>query len=495
MPLLILGLTGCVTPNPETATVVVQPRTPPVRNITSFSDALKCMDDLFVTHGKRNIMVTSAGIPDATGEISTGTREMLISAISRMSVKSNAFRYIDYDPKQEDVHQLHQLIDSSGLFVAPNYYIRGAISQLDQGVLDSNIGAGISFTSADLSFSKTQVVSLVTLDMNVVDFVSRQILPGISANNSMAVVRSSKAGDVGGRIEKAGLFFNIALDKSEGVHQSVRTLVELGAIESMGKLTRVPYWQCLQLDSTNPVVMTEARDWYDTMSYKERVTFVQRALKGNGYYDGPVDGDLNQATQNAIAVYQTERDLLPNGRVDFRLYLELLGNTTRLAGIAPGTEGVERKPPASAPIRQPVAVTVLSDRGQTPVYRPQETLSLAVETSRNAYLYCYYRDDNGAVARIFPNRFQPDPYVAGGKTIRIPSQTSPFQILFDRPGAREEVACLASDRELSLQLPDALKQEDLTPLPVGNMDDLIAVYKGLDRTGLAVSRLSIAVQN
>jgi len=496
---LALGLSACATPPPETASVVVQTKTPPVRNITSFSAALRCMDDLFLSNGYRNIIITSAGIPDATGEISTGTREMLISAISRMSVRSNAFRYVDYDPLQIDVHQLHQLVDSSGQFRAPSYYIRGAITQLDEGVLNSSQGFGFSFAGTDVGLdfgvNKNQVVSLVTLDMNLAHFKSRQILPGMSANNSLAVVRSGRAADAGGRIKKAGIFFNISLDQSEGVHQGVRTLVELGAIETLGKLTKVPYWNCLQIEATNPAVRAEASNWFQSLKLDERITFVQRALTGSGYYSGPINGVLDQNTSDAIAVYQRENNLIPSGRVDFQLYLGLLQTNKKLAGKTSIAEGeiaqAEREQPDE---RQPVGLTLLSTRGNNPVYKRGENLTVAARVSRNAYLYCYYKDAQGAIARIYPNRFQPDAYVAGGKGFLIPSPDSPFRIMFDKAPVSEEITCLASDRELSLQLPRELKVADLAPLPVKSMESLINFYRQLDTKGLAVARLPVEVK-
>lgn len=496
----LIGLAGCATPPPSTAPTVTQAKTPPVRNITSFSNALNCMDDLFIKHGIRNVFITSAGIPDATGEISTGTREMLISAISRASVRSNAFRYVDYDPTQLDIHHLHQLVDSAGQFLAPNYYIRGAITQLDEGVLDFSQGGGFSFAGTDIGFgfgvNQNQVVSLVTLDMNLAHFKSRQILPGLSANNSLAVVRSDRSTDVDGRIQKAGVFFQVSLTQNEGMHQAVRTLVELSAIELLGKLTKVPYWNCLQIESTNPAVRAEASNWYQSMTPKERVTFVQRALQGGGYYSGPLNGVMDSATSDAIAIYQTENGLISNGRIDSQLYLALLDTNKKLAGKPSIAEGEEaaREIREQPDIRRPVGLTVLTEKGSNPVYERGEQLTLAVKLARNAFLYCYYQDAQGTIARIYPNRFQPDAYVAGGKGFVIPSRQSPFRILFDKAPAQEQALCLASDRELSLQLPQELKKADLAPLPVTSMDALIDYYKKLDTRGLAVASIPITVQ-
>ncbi len=116
-----------------------------VRNIGNFNEALRCMDDMFLAQGKRDIYITTAGIPDATGLIFTGTKEMFISAVSRMSAKSGAFRFVDYDPTQLDVQVLSELVGLHEDFVAPNYYVRGAITQFDSSVLQSSAAAGYPF--------------------------------------------------------------------------------------------------------------------------------------------------------------------------------------------------------------------------------------------------------------------------------------------------------------------------------------------------------------
>ena len=126
---LMAFASGCAFTDPQQASVVAQPKAKPVRNITSFTPALRCMDELFVTYGVQNVVITSAGIPDATGKIGGGTKDMLISAVSQMSVRSQAFTFVDFDQTQADVAQLQSLVGITDEFRVPSYYIRGAITQ------------------------------------------------------------------------------------------------------------------------------------------------------------------------------------------------------------------------------------------------------------------------------------------------------------------------------------------------------------------------------
>jgi hypothetical protein len=489
-----LTLLAACQPRPETAYDEQQPRTAAVRNIGNFNEALRCMDDMFLAQGKQDIFITTAGIPDATGLIATGTKEMFITAVSRMSAKRNAFRFVDYDPTQTDVQVLSELVGLHEDFVAPNYYVRGAITQLDSNVLQSQASAGVSIPGLDLAINGNQVVSVVSIDLNVGKLITRQILPGISSSNSIAVVQSGKGADVGGFIGKAGLSLSVSLDKSEGFHQAVRNLIELSTIEVLGKLTRVPYWQCLTIESTNPNYRTEARGWFDTMGVTERERFVSSALARAGYLRSEGDG-ASSGLSEAIARYQAENDLVPNGRVDFDLYYRMLASDARHPGakpvVATGVNAVATPtlPPPEAP-----RLVVSTPRGPRPTYHVGDTMVVSVQPSQDAYVYCYYQDSSGAVARIFPNRFQADPFVHAGVQIEIPpAGTKSFALRFDNPGGSEAVACLGSDREVGLRLPDKLKAQDLEPLPVSGLDEVASQFRGIQGARVDDARLAVEV--
>jgi len=484
-------VSGCVTAAPERAYEVRQPKTSVVRTFTSFSDSLRCMDELFVKYGVRDIVITSDGIPDATGKVSAGTKDMLISAMSRMSVRSGAFTFVDFDQRQEDIANLQQLVGFTDEFRVPSYYIRGAITQLDEGVIAESVGGSVAFTNFSLGASKDQVVSVISTDMNVGKLVTRQIMPGISANNSIVVRRSGVGGDAGATIQKVGLSFNISINNQEGMHQATRTLIDLSAIEIAGKLTKTPYWRCLQIEQTNPEIDAQARGWFKDMSEKDRVIFVQRALSASGDYRGPISGTLDQSTKSAIGRYQASHGLIASTRIDYDLYKSLISEDLAI-GKRPAPVA-EKATPVAATL--PLQVSMTTPKGPRPTYRVRESLAMTVTTSRDAYLYCYYEDANGTVARIFPNKFTPDSYVSANRPTAIPGKDARYGIVFDKPGASEEVLCLASEREVGLRLPDALKQKDLTPLPVGSLDDVVQAYRKADTTRTADARLPIKIAN
>jgi hypothetical protein len=61
------------------------------------------------------------------------------------------------------------------------------------------------------------------------------------------------------------------------------------------------------------------------------------------------------------------------------------------------------------------------------------------------------------------------------------------------PGAREHVACLASDLELGVKLPDELKVQDLMPLPVRSIDEVADRFRSIAPSHVDDARLGIEV--
>ena len=274
--------------------------------------------------------------------------------------------------------------------------------------------------------STDQVASVVSVDMNIGNVFTRQMIPGVSARNSIVVRRTGKSADAGATIDKLGLNFNLSFNRSEGMHAAVRTLVELSTIEVLGKLTQVPYWRCLEIEQTNPEVEQQARDWFHQMKPKDRVTFVQRALKGMGRYNGEISGQLDSATREAIGVYQSEHQLIADGKVNFDLYASLIAEDLAL-GKTPKSEATPVAfQPREAPRITPVAVNVTTPRGPLNRFASGEVVQVSVETTADAFTYCYYQDGAGASRSSVPQSVharsaavcRADSAAAGSSTLR-----------------------------------------------------------------------------
>ena len=469
-----------------TTTVAAAPKTPAIKTITNFSQALRCMDELFLAYGKTGIVVTSTGIPDETGKVRTGTKEMLITAIARMTVKSNAFEFIDFHNVGDDLGLLFATKGMDTMKV-PDYYIRGSITQMDDNTIRKGSGFGIAAAFFDFGSSKDASYDVISMDMSVGDAASRKILAQTSTSNTMVIQKAGKSTEAGGKLGKIGFSFNVDFSRSEGLGATTRTLLELGLIETLGKFTQVPYWHCLDADLTNPVIREQALESFEMLKPEERVTFVQRKLGGSmNRYSGPIDGKMNEQLKDSILRYQAENNLIADGRLTFELYASLLDDTQNVLAAPPSTPPVKQptsvrpveQSPVAAQVASPVPLTpfrvnLQSERGSSPTYKVGEILNMSLSLSGDGTVYCYYEDVNRQVARIFPNQFSGNPTLRGGSTLRLPN--GGFRIRFDKTG-KERVACVAADQELVV--PQALKGvPDLRPLPVTSLDDIVTRYR------------------
>jgi len=470
------------------ARVGAAPKTPAIKTITNFTQALRCMDELFLANGKQGIVITSAGIPDATGKARAGDKEMMISALSKMTMKSNAFEFIDLTAGMSgegDLAKLFELKGGGGTKI-PDYYIRGAVTQLDDNAVRESKGFGIALPFLDLGYSKDQSFDLISMDMSVGDASTRRILPETNTSNTMIITKGGRSGEAGGKIAKMGLSFNKDLSRTEGVGATYRTLIELGLIEALGKFTRVPYWKCLDIDSTNPELLDQVREWYDVASDKDRILFIQQKLAGMKRYKGPLNGAISDELKTAIAEYQAYVGLIADGRVNFDLYFSLKDDTqNQLAAlpVAPpraaptpviASASVAPAPASTAPaVAAPFRMNLSSDRGGNPTYKVGEFLNMKMSLNKTGFVSCFYEDVGKNTARIFPNRFYSNSMLSGNFQVSLP--TGAVKIRFDRPG-RERIACVGSDRELVV--PSGLAgSKDLSPLPIRTVDEIIGQFK------------------
>lgn len=508
--------TGCTSKavqqqNQEQATnevrITATPKATPHIALTNFSRSLSCMDELFIRYNISNLVVGAQDLPDATEAVIAGAKDMLITALSRMSVKSNAVRFVALGSDLEDVKTFHALHPNKR-FRAPDFFIRGGVTQADQSVIESQTSGGLAaarYLSAQ--GSKDRISSIITLDMNVGLVSSLQMMPGITASNSIAVTRKGKGLDLTGSVEKLGAVFDFTYTQNEGLHHALRTLVELGTIELAGKLTQVPYWECLDIETTNPFVQAQILEWFEALNEEELRYFVQAKLKSMGKFDGEIDGLDSERFRTSVAFYKSETGLIKDSKLGYTLYYSLIADKTPINEVylplvvreitndsfeGPEDERVRTEIVAQNTSLESTSVTPLdftlqTDRGRYPVYSEGEYASISVQPSVDANIYCFYQPRKNEFIKIFPNRYQPESRVLAKDTLTIPA-TDDFRIRFDDAGVRQNFLCLASYADIETNIDPHLRHNDLEPLNlkqlkdnyrrnVASLDDIYQLYK------------------
>jgi peptidoglycan hydrolase-like protein with peptidoglycan-binding domain len=433
------------------AATAPEPTPPPNgRAVEDFSAGLRCMDDLLLDHGVRELPLAVSEPPDSGGRQSVVPRDLLQSTFNAMSKRSRALR-----------------VTVAGTAA------QGGAGTVVQGVVQRPDAA-------------TRAVTLGLLSAR-----DRSVLPDAAATQ-----RATLHGDVA-QIRSFGQSFIVPARGGDA--QAVRAAVEAAGIQLVGRLTRVPYWSCLGAEAEHPEVEAEIRDWYDNLAArpKDLIGWFQNQLRVRGVYGGPADGVVNAQTKEAVARYREALGLSREPKLthDFlRAYLradhrQIAARTAAAPAPAstaqapapapvptpapaPAPAVAKAAPPAApavavaaaAPVASPLALRVATPNDALRFGRG-ERIALDLRPSRDAYVYCFHQDEHRQVRRFFPNRFQADARVNAAAGLQLPGAMR-FELRMNALGAKESVSCFATERDVLATLPANMVAADFTPLPV-----------------------------
>lgn len=519
------------------------------RSITNFTPALRCMDELMFRVGTRDITLMMEELRDSTQRVPVSARDMMTSAISDMTRRSRAVRLSVFGQDQAHLLQLLQQAQKNEVFtVVPQFNLRGSISQIDEDVQRTSSSLGAVAARFGLRLGQETRYSVLGFDAAMVDTETLTLVPGVASKNTTVITRrDTSAGDGQAQLIGVGAVFSFAAARSEGTAQAARNMVELAAVELVGKLARLPYWQCLGLPDTHPEVRRELEDWFMAMGPDERVRFQQERLREQRYYDGPTDGRESVALRRALAAVQAAagpqapqadphspawfRHLVtqPLPRADLPAMASAEGSAFALAstggavgvappsgraGVGPGTaaaqgpaapgrlavgheqalRSIRTSVPSSARTGPPASAT---PRGAAAPAAPltvelrtdgQGQLRLDVQATVAGYVYCYAVETaSGKIRRIFPNRYARDPAISAGQALNLPGTTA-----FRLP-RQHDYACVHAPREVYAELPAPLRWGDFEVIRLSDLESVREAFATAAGQPVALIRAATAV--
>jgi hypothetical protein len=516
---LAAGVGGCATADLKPAVREAAqearkgPSTAPERTLTNFSEPLRCMDNLFIQYGIREVSVLVDDLDDKTKRVAAGTRDMLISATSSMTQRSRAIRLVAYGNGSSTLDDwiVRGPNRIAPFAETPLFAVRGSVSQFDQNLAGREAEAGVALGQRLSAGAARRVsVSRMAIDLNLIYGSNFAIVPGVTSQNSILLYNEGSGVDGDATIRKFGINLNLTIARTEGQAQGLRNLMDLAAIELFGRLSRTPYWTCLGSNADAPEVAQEIEDWFHAMEANgDLVPYVQYQLRNRGYFAGSVDAQTSPALAESVALYRAAMGGEPHrGAIDLdflRRYLSvdhrqvlarhppparvpgaettLAPTSSRVAGVAATSAGSAAAAsgapaaPGQAAGRERLQLLIDSASGE-PVFRRGQPIQLAVTANRQAHLACFIRDEGRQVQRIFPNRFQPDTLVRAGSTLRLPG-TMRFEIVASPRGLNETIVCWATDRDVLAQLPRQISGADFENLPVGSIDEIREAFRAV----------------
>lgn len=476
-------LTGCMSmldkdTREEIAQVEKGPESAPTRNVTNFAPALRCMDNMFLTYAIPKTPILLEELEDKTTKVNAGTRDMMISTISDMTRRSRALKIIAFG---NDSANLVSFLANAGQKTIyeeiPQFDIRGSITQLDKDVIKQGGDAGLSAPLAGAGFGVNAQGSILGLDLSIVSARDLSVIPGVTSRNSITVLMSGLGGDADGEIKKNGANFSFFFSKNEGQVQALRNLMELAAIELFGKLFKLPYWACLDMDPSNEAIKTEMNDWYHAMRANgELIPFLSTQLRNRGYYEGETVETINPSLRAAIASYRADIGIAPGNDADYRFFVDFL-NQPIPEGHSDNREQVAMSAPMpTQETSSKIAAVDIKSANNVSVYTPGENLALRIKTSSNAYLFCYHQDESKHIVQFFPNRFKKNSFVAAGKNLELPGKL-PFEITANENGQTEYIACFQAKQDIYSSLPSGLRKGDFTPLDAKSLEEIRKIFR------------------
>ncbi|HEY1394340.1 MAG TPA: DUF4384 domain-containing protein [Methylibium sp.] len=461
----------------QTAAAKQGPEAAPYRSITGFSSALRCMDNLMVDYGVHDVTMLVEEIGDQTKKVNAGTRDMLITAVSDMTRRSRAVRVVAYGKDATNVISfLASAQRQSAYEVIPQYDIKGSVSQLDENVIRNQKDLGIGYQPfINIGVSRDAASSILGLDLSVLTTDDMSILPGVTSRNSVVILKQGKGFDGDAAYSKFGVNYTMNFSKSEGQSQALRGLVELAVVELAGKLTKTPYWSCLDADAqANEEISQEIADWYFAMaaSRSELIGYFQNQLRQRGFYEGPIDGKFNPAIDEAIANYRAALGLSREALLDekfFRAYLE--SDHAKISRPAKPASLAEMLPATTDKAAAPTLRLALTAANRQTRYAGGEPVNLTVQPTRDSHIYCYLQDENAQIRRFYPNRFNRDSLVPADQALAIPGSMR-FQLVMNTKGVSETVTCFATAQDVLQMLPNSVVGVDFEALPVATLDQI-----------------------
>lgn len=455
----------------------------PRKTVTNFSDGLRCMDNLLLRFGTRDVSAMLEEMTDKTGKLPAGTRDMMISAVSDMTKRSRAVKLVAFGVDNRNIIDfLANLQKTNPFSLIPLYDIRGALSQFETDAERQQNGFGISFLNLfGIRAGTDKVVSVLAFDASVLQTSDLTLVNGVTSKNTMVITRQQSGGEASATIQKVGINFNSTFTQQESAAQALRNLVELSAIEIIGKLVKIPYWSCLGIPNDNAEVQLEIEDWFVGLrNPRDMNAFMQEQLRNRGFYDGPVDGRSNQALRDATAAYGKAIGVRADGRIDLPWFTAFL-----LKDVPPPPDE-----PFEVMDINPDQLGKLEFVLRTPKPQPGAPLEVEIRSSTDAYVYCYTQGENGKIQRFFPNRFARDPRVAANTPIVLPGRQR-FGLRANAGGEVHRMACFSAAREIYNDLPPPLRWSDFDDVGFTNFQDFRQAFANAAKAKVNMTELVI----
>lgn len=138
-------------------------------------------------------------------------------------------------------------------------------------------------------------------------------------------------------------------------------------------------------------------------------------------------------------------------------------------------------------------VMLLSTTPRGVLVSSSDSITLEVMLNVDAYVSCYYQQDDGNIIKLFPNRIIPLYRLESGQVLRIPGANS-FRVLTGKAKITDGYMCLASGEDVTPDLPIIYQANAFQQVPVNDFDNLFKVYRESTPNNLVARVIEVPVE-
>ena len=118
---------------------------------------------------------------------------------------------------------------------------------------------------------------------------------------------------------------------------------------------------------------------------------------------------------------------------------------------------------------------------------------MRAQANRDAWLYCFHSQENGAVTPIFPGERMLGARIPGSQPVDIADSRRGRLLLVGPPAGREVIACFATSRDVTGRLPADWLNDRLAPLPGLQLGEVQRAFAEMTDVETAAGQVAIQV--
>jgi hypothetical protein len=176
--------------------------------------------------------------------------------------------------------------------------------------------------------------------------------------------------------------------------------------------------------------------------------------------------------------------------ISILLFAPISTQIDMVSALTDPNEVIERESPSAGIVKNYITIRYADKNGI--FLAPGENFSVMVKTEQDAYLYCYYEDENGEIIRLLPNRFKSKAYLNSSESLILPGDL-PFDMAASKQGVSERIGCFSSDVDILKNLPSKVVGIDFQALPVKSFDEVKETYLKMKQADISDSIFDIRV--